>query len=234
VPPRTREEWEHISLGRTSTLVLGWRRGAKLDAGRLALGADMDKELRFRARATLKDISGRTLHPYQHSALLEEDEVFLLTADQLPSRRKRRPRGTSSKVLDSDGTGDETSALLELLGSPLERTPIPADDVRGRSFLFYAAVFTASSAGPVAFIEYHNPGSILKAGRIFGMLGQTVTRVEDPILVFEPDFDLVIDGQQIASLTPNAIMRLFADIEVAAAAVPEQPGCFSGATHRPL
>ena len=39
-------------------------------------------------------------------------------------------------------------------------------------------------------------------------------------LVFARDFDLIIDDQQIASLKADAIRRVFADIEIAAAAVP--------------
>lgn len=222
MPPRTREEWGKLKLGKTSSLILGWRSGSKLNAGRLGLGADMDAELRKRAEATLNDIEGRVLHAYEHNALLEDDEVFLLTADQLPTRRKAKsPKSRATADSGDEGSEDEASALLDLLSTPHERSPIAADDVRGRTFLFYAAVFAETDIGPVAFIKYHNPGSILKAGRLFGRLGQTVTQVEEPILVFEPDFDLVIDGEQIASLRPNAIVRLFADLEIAAAAVPQ-------------
>jgi hypothetical protein len=219
---RSQKDWAKVTLGRTSSLVLGWRRGGSLDAGRLALGSDMDKELRNRARSTIGEIANRTARAYEHSALLEDDEVFLLTSDQLPSRIHRKGRPFTEE--EEDGT----SALIDLLSNPIERRPLAADDVRGRAFLFYAAVFRAANSVPIAFIKYHNAGSVLKTGRLVGLLGQTVTRVEEPILIFESDFDLVIDGTQIASLRPNAIVRLFADLEVAAAAVPEHLKTLAG------
>jgi hypothetical protein len=47
-----------------------------------------------------------------------------------------------------------------------------------------------------------------------------VTRIEDPVLMFEQDFDLVIEGDELAALRPTALARLFVDLDVAAAAVP--------------
>jgi hypothetical protein len=44
--------------------------------------------------------------------------------------------------------------------------------------------------------------------------------VDDPVLLFAQDFDLVIDGEEIVSPQSDAIPRLFADIERAAAAAP--------------
>jgi hypothetical protein len=114
----------------------------------------------------------------------------------------------------------DVSQLIQLLRAPGDLAPLPADDARSRTFLFYAAVFTSRGREPIAFVKHHNPASVLKAGRLLGLLGQTVTRVDDPVLVFEPNFDLVIDGNEVASLRDNAIPRLFADVEVAAAAVP--------------
>ncbi len=223
---RSRRAWAQVNLGRASTLVLGWRQGTNLKAGRLQLGSDMDRELRNRAHETLSRIGTRSARSYEHSAQLEDDEVFLLTASDLPTKRPRLPKRRQAEDETTSTTlaqteEERTSALLNLLNNPYELDPLPADDIRGRSFLFYAAVFTTINPGPIAFVKQFNPGVVLKTGRVFGMLGQTVTRVEDPILVFEPDFDLVIDQDEIASLAPNAIMRLFADVEIAAAAVPD-------------
>ena len=72
----------------------------------------------------------------------------------------------------------------------------------------------------MAFLKRHNPGAILKTGRLLGLFGDVVTRIEDPVLVFEYDFDLVIEGDEIAALRPTALARLFVDLDVAAAAVP--------------
>ena len=60
----------------------------------------------------------------------------------------------------------------------------PADSARGRNFLFYAVVFT-NRTDSTAFLKRHNPGSVLKTGRLFGLLGQDVTRIDEPVLQLE-------------------------------------------------
>jgi len=218
---RTAEQWAARPLGRNSALVLGWRRGAGVAAGRLNLARDMDQELRRRARASLAEIGGRVARSYGSAAQLEEDEAFLLTVNELPSRaRKRRRSGRAA----SDGPGaedeqEEASQIVELLRAPGDLDPIAADAARGRTFLFYAAVFSGSGSS-IAFMKRHNPGGILKTGRLLGLFGDVVTRIDNPVLVFEPDFDLVLEGDEIAVLSPGVLARLFVDLEIATAAVP--------------
>lgn len=91
--------------------------------------------------------------------------------------------------------------------------------MRGRTFLFYAVAFGGRGSS-VAFLKRHNPGAVLKTGRLLGLFGDAVTRIEDPVLVFESDFDLVDEGDELAALTPTALSRIFVDLEVAAQAVP--------------
>jgi hypothetical protein len=114
---------------------------------------------------------------------------------------------------------EEASHLVDLLTQPGGLDPISADNARGRTFLFYAVVFSNRTSS-VAFLKRHNPGAVLKTGRLFGLLGQDVTRIDDPVLIFEPDFDLIVEGNELAALSPTALPRLFVDLELAAAAVP--------------
>ena len=216
---RTAEEWVQRSLGRTSALVLGWRRGTRVHAGRLNLDRAMDRELRRRAQAALTEIGVRTSRAYDPAAQLEDDEVFLLTADELPHRPTRGRASRRTAADEDEEEQPETSELIGLLNAPGTLDPISPDTVRGQAFLFYAAVFT-DRHGSVAFLKRHNPGVVLKTGRVLGLFGDVITHIEEPVLVFEPDFDLVIEGTELAALKPNALPRLFADLEVAAAAVP--------------
>lgn len=218
---RTADEWEQLALGSRAALVLGWRKGSTIAAGRLNLARDMQQDLRQRAQASLGHIGSRTVRTYDPAAQLEDDEVFLLTIDQLPTRPKRRSPGRQPKPTPDEPPDEqeEASALVDLLSIPGNLDPIPADDVRGQTFLFYAVVFSDPS-GSVAFLKRHNPGSVLKTGRVLGMVGQDITRIEEPVLIFEPDFDLIIDGDELAALKPTALARLFVDLDVAAAAVP--------------
>ena len=60
-------------LGQQAMLVLGWKRGRQLQAGRLKLAVTMDKELRERAQATLAQIGERRSRAYEPTAHLEDD-----------------------------------------------------------------------------------------------------------------------------------------------------------------
>lgn len=216
---RTVEEWTQRELGRTSALVLGWRRGARIRGGRLNLDRAMDRQLRSRALATLRQIGERTTRSYDPSGQLEDDEIFLLEVADLPDRpvAKSRRNGLSVSV---DEAVSEASQLIDLLRAPGHLDPISPEEARGQIFLFYAVVFSGRNTTPIAFVKRHNPGQVLKAGRVFGLFGEVITEIEDPILVFESDFDLVIDGDEIAAMRANALPRLFADLEIASAAVP--------------
>jgi hypothetical protein len=216
---RTADEWTRIPLGRNAALVLGWRRGSRIQAGRLNLARDMDRELRERAQAALEQIGERTVRTYDPAAYLEEDEVFLLNVDELPTRPQHRASGQRPNTAERLDGQAEASDLINLLGAPGNLDPISPDTARGQTFLFYAAIFSGR-AGSLAFVKRHNPGVVLKTGRVLGLFGDVVTRIEEPVLVFEPDFDLVIDGDELAALKPSALSRIFVDLDIAAAAVP--------------
>jgi hypothetical protein len=230
---KTAEEWTGRTLPNTAALVLGWRKGSTIAAGRLNLARDMHQELRRRAQASLAEVGRRTVRAFDPAAQLEEDEVFLLTIDQLPSRPKRQPPGRRPKVAAEDPVDEqeEASTLVDLLRTPGSLDPIPADSARGQTFLFYAVVFSNRN-GSIAFLKRHNPGSVLKTGRVLGLLGQDVTRIDDPVLIFESDFDLIIDGNDLAALKPTALARLFVDLKVAAAAVPAHVAQLRGSNLR--
>ena len=193
----------------------------------------MDPELRQRAQATLERIGQRTARSYDPAAHLEEDEVFLLTVDQLPARRLRRRGSPRTAVVaaatDASDEQMEASELIDLLRAPGDLDPISPDDARGQTFLFYAAIFTrrdssialSSATTQGRCSKLRRPAAKLQhTGRLLGLFGDVVTHIEDPVLVFEPDFDLVVEADELAALKPNALSRLFADLEVAAAAVP--------------
>jgi hypothetical protein len=61
---RTAEEWTQRPLGKNAALVLGWRRGSGIAAGRLGLAREMNQEMRTRALAALAEIEHRTVRTY--------------------------------------------------------------------------------------------------------------------------------------------------------------------------
>lgn len=181
----------------------------------------MDRELLQRAQGTLDEIGRRVARTYGSAAQLEDDAAVLLTIDELPTRPSRRRRGSQSTSAGASA-GDEqeeASQLVELLRYPGDLDPVSPDAARGQTFLFYAAVFSAGG-NSIAFVKRHNPAGVLKTGRVLGLLGDVVTRIDDPVLVFEHDSDLVVAGDEIAALSPGALARLFVDLEIAGATVP--------------
>ena len=228
--PTTKEAWSDQTLGRTATLVLGWRSGRNIVAQRLPMSNEIASELRTRAAATLAEIRERRSRSFQASAELEPDEVFLLTADELPFRKPlgRRGRPRPQEIGPDAVETAEPSTLLACLRKPGELLPMAPDDARGRSFLFYAVVFTQPHLPEIAFVKHHNPGAVLKSGRVFGLFASTLTKIDEPILIFDPNFDLVASGDDLVALTPHAIVRLFADVEVATSAVPDYVQALQG------
>jgi hypothetical protein len=232
---RTTDEWTRVQIPERVHLVVGWRVGNNLRAGRLRLHRSMDLEFRREAEAALSSIGSRKPRPYEPTAHLEEDEVFLLTTNELPHHamriggRRRRAwlDGVGSQSSDGtvraiDDSALEPSALLSVTRYPDRLDELTLAQVRGRRFLFYAVVFTEDRS--LAFVKRHNPASVLNSGLTIGLFGQTIRRVGRPALVFEHGFDLIIDDDEVAALAPDAIVRLFADVEVSAAGVPALVG----------
>ena len=86
-------------------------------------------------------IGQRRSRPYESSAHLEDDETFLLTVDQLPTRPPPRARGRRRiEIPDAPGhqidpgaqqtEAADVSQLVDLLGDPGSLGRLAAYDVR--------------------------------------------------------------------------------------------------------
>ena len=155
---RTAEEWTQRTIERNAALVLGWRKGSTVAAGRLSLAREMNQELRQRAAAALSEIGRRTVRTYDPAAQLEDDEVFLLTIDALPARRRRRRPGPPPRPGNGDPPDDgdppdeqhEASELIQLLQVPGDLDPIAPEDREGRLF------FSTRLSSAVQTVRWHS------------------------------------------------------------------------------
>ena len=181
--------------------------------GRLDLDKAIEADLRGVAAGALGEVRERSPKTYDPSAYQEADEVFLMTRSMLPpppvlQRPRRQPEGVTD--------------LLALVGTAPGLLPIIApSDLKGRTFHFYAVVVTEKGEEPIAFVKRQTAGRVVGQGRIAAVLGQTVTKLESPVMIFSEDFDLIVDGDEIAVLRTDAVNSLFVDLDVVAAAAPQ-------------
>jgi hypothetical protein len=55
---------------------------------------------------------------------------------------------------------------------------------------------------------------------LVSVLGQTVTKLEDPVLILEDNVDLIVDGDELAVMRIDAFAQMVTDVDLVALAVP--------------
>lgn len=215
-----KDDWAGVVIPDGTSLIVGWRSGQTLTARRIELGRDMAGELRERARATLLRIADREPRAYEATGVLEPEQAFLFTVEDLPERQRPQRARPGESAGDGQDKRANASAMLRILNEPGGLKSVARSDVEGRSFLFYAVIFGEGTLSAISFIKKHNAASVAKGSPLLGQLGQTLTKLEDDVLVFARDFDVVRRGSDLVSLREGAIQSLFADVNVLGAAAP--------------
>lgn len=222
---RTPEQWAGIQLGPEVSLVVGWRRGARgLHARRLETDRNIAESLRATAVSTLHGIGARLAREFAADGELEDDEFFTVEMSALPEPPPppRRGQHPTPSAADDSTTDDarRVAELVDLLRTPSDREVI-GDEVRKLSLLFYAVIFRdPGSDASVAFVKKANLARVMRPGRLIGVLAQTVTRLEAPVLLFDSDFDFVIDSDEFAIMNSSALGLVLRDVNLLAEAVP--------------
>lgn len=210
-----------MSLGQEVSLVVGWRQGRNLRAARVPIGTSFAMDLRAAATRTQQALGTLRRRNYEPTAHLEEDEAFAFSLDALPTRPPDRRRRNEPE--EDAAPQEQASALVNLVERPSVLDEVSADQVRTGRFLFYAATFRDpgdAGAPVVAMVKGSNPGRVARSGRILGLLGDTLTRLDQPVMIFADDFDLLVSGTEIVALREGIVAKLFSDVNVVAAAVP--------------
>jgi hypothetical protein len=115
------------------------------------------------------------------------------------------------------------SQLIQLVRSAFENDAhLSREELQRGRWLFYAVVVELADGQSVAFVRQYNPQRGIRAGRLLTAYHDTLARFSDPVFNFDLDFDLVIAPDEIAVLSTTAFDRLFADLDLAAAQVPER------------
>lgn len=178
--------------GEALTLVVGRRSGRRYLGGRVNVGGDVEAELRGACDDALRSLEELEYRPYHPDALLADEEYTALDIDEI----------------------DDAGGVLELLHGGPTLPLVPPRDLPEKSYVFYGVIIGSTPDDRVSFLSKTNPARLWKPGRFFTTLGNTLTKVDDPILVFEEEMDLIATRDGIAVRDQRAFEQLFRETPV--------------------
>lgn len=214
-------ELSGIDTSGDMTLVVAQHVGKKLKGSRIAMHDDVRTALKQACDATLAMLGERSRVAYASDIEFDPATQYL----DVPPSLLSRP--TAAVNTEKEAAGDAPVAAIETdpeahiildIGSSLELLEPAA--LRKRSFLFYAAVVGDQPNKRVSFVTQWNPYKVSLTGRLVTFFGDRLNKIEDPILVFESSFHLVVAESGIAVLNASAFEKVFRDIEVMQQRVP--------------
>lgn len=181
-------------------LVIGWRRGQKLEGRRIELDANTFDTFRQICAPALDKANADTTEAreYQAFGVLEAEQVFFI-----------RPGAASAADLDSASIVHLVNAVDELE---------PADTTEEKKLTFYAIVWGLAGER-VAFVRKADPRSTLSKGKLFFAWDNALKRVARPDFVLDPVVDLIIGGETAVILNEVNSRTLMNDIGLASTQV---------------
>lgn len=230
---REPREWSQLSLGTGVQLLLGWRnRRRRIAARPVSLSNEIAEVMVAEARRALAELSDSDRRSYSGVPGLEAGEYLTLPLGEGGDDAAALTR--AGAVVGEDA--ENASGLIQLVRGAFENDEfLSRDEMTGGRWLFYVvAVELEGSDVPVGFVRQYNPQRGFKAGRLLTAFHQTLSRFDDPLFNFDFDFDLIVAPDEIAILSTTAFDRLFADLDLAAAQVPDQVAQFNAALGLPL
>ena len=150
------------------------------------MAAEAMDALREQVNRALDDLEPMDRRPYWPDANLQIGEYYEV------------PR---AEVEDSLG-------VLEFLDAGADTQLLSAEDMEGR-LLFYAVIVGADPARRIAFVSKSNPARELHKGLWLTPRGNTLTRVDTPLFLFEDRVDLVVGPETILILNQLAFEQWF-------------------------
>ena len=118
-----------------------------------------------------------------------------------PHRRGRQPR------MDAD------PEVVHVLQGAASLPPLPAPDLQKFDYTFYAVVL-GSGTSRTSFIRKANPSKVVKPGRLLLAYGARLRRVDDPLILIDDRFDMVIGPAGLVALDQGAFEMLMRDLTV--------------------
>jgi hypothetical protein len=207
--------WSMVTLAPGAELLVGWRpRRARLDAAAVELSQEVAREMQSMCVGTLSRLGDLIRRPFSGAPYIEPGEEYLAVSTIELAKTAALAHGG-----EDDVTG--LSDLQSLVTTP-GLAPLSRDDLQNGRYLFYAVICTEQGSGRrIGFVRQTDPHRVAKVGGFTALFGQEgLRRLEDPVFIFEADFDLVVSAEEIAILRLEAFNRMFADLNALALAAP--------------
>lgn len=188
---------EEIDMKAAATLIVAWRTGRNAHGRMVKAGGQVIEALRSHAQDSLEKIATGQGRPYNPDD--DQEDAPFLSADQ-------------DELLDT--------ALLEQLQIGSSLRPIAPDELRRRSITLYALIIGDDPNNTMMFIRRGNPVS-LASKSIVAVFDQTLSRVTEPILAFDPNIDVIIHGSAVWVLNQKNFEALFKESDAVLAKTAE-------------
>jgi hypothetical protein len=205
------------------TLLLGKRTSTKFKGFRIKMHPDVRETLRAVATYTAEMLSTRTPIGYSDDLAFDAEEQYvLIQRDSLVVHRPepRRRGGSSADSTPEPQIVEMDPAVLEVLDAAASADEITRATLKRQSFPFYAAVIGDDPADRIAFLKERNPYQVGQLGKVLTQFGDGLRRLNEPILMFANDFDLVVTRDHIAVIRKESFEKLFRDIDALRERIP--------------
>lgn len=183
-----------LRLEQAVTLTVGRMANDEIRAQHVVLDVGAADGFRDLCRVTRQRIAENRPVPYAATTEIAEDEFCLI---------------------DDTKTLNELIAFRDLARHVTTMHQMAPSSLDNRIEL-YAVVFgdDADTTNRILFARKANPRIRHKAGRIFAVLGERLTRIEEPEFSFEPDIDFVIGANWAVVLNQKRFETLLRSIGV--------------------
>ena len=203
----------------------------ELKFGRLELKKQLAEEFVAAARSWLDELTEKRPVAFDYDLALDDDEYLSASLSGLIELSQRQAGTDANEAPGAESEQGPTSEaeLQAVIAAAFNSDDwLPADSLR-RNFLFYAVVVRTSDRESIGFIKQSGPQRLAKAGGWLTAFDGSLDTFDKPILVVEPDVDLILHGDNVAILRPIAFERLCADLELSNALVPDHADTVSKA-----
>jgi Kiwa protein KwaB-like len=181
---------EEINMSAAATLVVAWRTGRNAHAATLKSGGQVIEALRTNATKSLELIASSSERPYNPDDEQDDDSPVL--------------SANHDELLDT--------ALLEQIQIGSSLPLISPEELSKRTIALYALLVGNDPDSRIIFVRRGNPVS-LAAKSVVAIFDQTLTRVTQPILAFDSNFDVILHGSAVWILNQKNFEALFKESE---------------------
>jgi len=172
-------------------LLVAWRDGRKLAAGRVELDSPVVRRMRSLCADAVEDLERRPI-------LADDPELHLASDECLHVQR---------------ATLTVNAPVLDLLDAAGAADPLSTNDLTDRSFLFYAIIIRGSADKYTAFLRKHNPHYVVKGVGLLTLLDGMLKNETRPVFCFEGKTDIVVTNEDIIVKSMSAYDQLFRELE---------------------